>query len=45
MLPRELKSEQFSSYPPEARKLATDYIGILQRLKSLITTSNSLLSA
>lgn len=32
MLPRELKSEQFSSYPPEARKLATEYIGILQRL-------------
>jgi hypothetical protein len=32
MLPRELKPEQFSSYPPEARKLVTNYIGVLQRL-------------
>jgi hypothetical protein len=32
MLPRDLKSEQFSSYPPEARKLATDYIGTMHRL-------------
>jgi hypothetical protein len=32
MLPADLKPEQFNSYPPEARKLATNYIGVLQRL-------------
>ena len=32
MLPRELKPEQFNSYPPEARKLVTQYIGPLQKL-------------
>jgi hypothetical protein len=32
MLPAELKPEQFSGYPPEARKLALDYLGTLQRL-------------
>lgn len=32
MLPRDLKPEQFSGYPPEARKLVTGYIGALQRL-------------
>jgi hypothetical protein len=32
MLPRDLKPEQFNGYPPEARKLATNYVGALQRL-------------
>jgi hypothetical protein len=32
MLPRDLKPEQFSSYPPEAKKLVTNYITALQRL-------------
>ncbi|HXN53586.1 MAG TPA: hypothetical protein VN943_16760 [Candidatus Acidoferrum sp.] len=32
MLPRNLKLEQFNGYPPEARKLVTDYIAALQRL-------------
>jgi hypothetical protein len=32
MQPLDLKPEQFSGYPPEARKLAADYIGSLQRL-------------
>ena len=32
MLPSDLKPEQFSGYPPEARKLVTDYVGALQRL-------------
>ncbi len=32
MLPRDLKPEQFKEYPPEARKLVTDYVGALQRL-------------
>ena len=32
MLPRDLKAEQFSHYPPEARKLVTNYIPALQRL-------------
>jgi hypothetical protein len=32
MLPLDLKPEQFNSYPPEARKLVTDYLGVLQRL-------------
>jgi hypothetical protein len=32
MLPRDLKPEQFSGYPPEARKLATNYLGALREL-------------
>jgi hypothetical protein len=32
MLPRDLKPGQFSGYPPEARKLLTNYIAALQRL-------------
>jgi hypothetical protein len=32
MLPRDLKPEQFKSYPPEAKKLAMDYLGALQPL-------------
>jgi hypothetical protein len=32
MLPRDLKPEQFSGYPPEARKLVTEYVEALQRL-------------
>ncbi len=32
MLPRDLKPEQFAGYPPEARKLVANYLGILQRL-------------
>src|SRR5581483_7164840 len=32
MLPRELKPEQFRDYPPEAKKLATDYVATLQSL-------------
>src|SRR5258708_14333759 len=32
MLPRALNPEQFSGYPPEARKLVTKYLGALQRL-------------
>jgi len=32
MLPRELKLEQFASYPPEARKLIADYLSTVQRL-------------
>jgi hypothetical protein len=32
MLPRDLKAELFQAYPPEARKLVTNYIGALQRL-------------
>jgi len=32
MLPSDLKPEQFKNYPPEARKLATDYVAALQRL-------------
>ena len=32
MPPVELKPEQFSGYPPEARKLATNYLAALQRL-------------
>ena len=30
MLPRDLKPEQFKSYPPEARKLVIDYLAALQ---------------
>ena len=32
MLPRDLKPEQFNSYPPEARRLATKYLPTLQQL-------------
>ena len=32
MLPSDLKPELFSGYPPEARKLVTEYVGALQRL-------------
>jgi hypothetical protein len=32
MLPRDLRPDQFSGYPPEARKLVTNYIAALQRL-------------
>ena len=32
MLPANLKPEQFSGYPPEARKLAIEYLGVFQRL-------------
>ena len=32
MLPRELKAEQFTGYPPLARKLATDHLHGLQNL-------------
>ena len=35
MLPRDLKPEHFKSYPPEARKLVTGYIGTLQTLPSV----------
>ncbi len=32
MLPRELKPEQFAGYPPEARKVVTNYLATLQQL-------------
>ena len=32
MLPCDLRPKQFSGYPPEARKLVTNFIGALQRL-------------
>jgi len=32
MLPRDLKAEQFSGYPPEGRKLVIHYLGALRRL-------------
>jgi len=32
MLPRDLKTEQFAGYPPEARKLVANYLGTLQQL-------------
>ena len=32
MLPRELRADLFNGYPPEARKLVTNYLGALQRL-------------
>ena len=32
MLPRDLKPELFSGYPPEAKKLVTNYIAALQHL-------------
>jgi hypothetical protein len=32
VLPRDLKPEHFAGYPPEARKLVTNYLGTLQHL-------------
>jgi hypothetical protein len=32
MLPADLKPEQFSAYPPEAKKLAVDYLGTFRQL-------------
>ncbi|HWC19308.1 MAG TPA: hypothetical protein VG498_20015 [Terriglobales bacterium] len=32
MLPRDLKPEHFNTYPPEAKRLATNYISTFQRL-------------
>ena len=32
MLPSQLKPEHFAGYPPEARKLATDYVSLFRRL-------------
>ena len=32
MLPSDLKPERFTGYPPEARKLVTNYVAVLQRL-------------
>ena len=32
MLPSDLKPELFNGYPPEARKLVTNYVGALQPL-------------
>ena len=32
MLPRDLKAEKFASYPPEARKIVTQYLSTLQLL-------------
>jgi hypothetical protein len=32
MLPRDLKAEQFAGYPPQARKLAVNNLGVLQKL-------------
>ena len=32
MLPRDLKPEQFSGYPPEAKKLCSDYLDALRPL-------------
>ncbi|PYX80101.1 MAG: hypothetical protein DMG70_25175 [Acidobacteria bacterium] len=32
MLPRDLKPEQFSGYPPAAKELVTNYLGALQKL-------------
>jgi hypothetical protein len=32
MQPADLKPEQFKSYPPEARKLVTQYLGVLRQL-------------
>jgi hypothetical protein len=32
MLPSDLKPEHFASYPPEARKLVTNYLGTLRQL-------------
>ena len=35
MLPGQLQAEQFKSYPPEARKLAADNLGLLRRMPLL----------
>lgn len=32
MLPTDLKAEQFGAYPPEAKKLAIEYLGTFERL-------------
>ena len=32
MLPSDLKPQQFSGYPPQARKLVTDYLEVLRKL-------------
>ena len=32
MLPRDLKPQLFNGYPPEAKKLVTNYLSVLQRL-------------
>ena len=32
MLPRDLKPEHFSAYPPEAKRVSTSYMGTFQRL-------------
>lgn len=32
MLPRDLKPEHFANYPPEARRLITDYLGTIRQL-------------
>ena len=32
MLPQDLKTEHFAGYPPEARKLVTNYLGTLRQL-------------
>jgi hypothetical protein len=32
MLPADLKAEQFSAYPPQAKKLALEYLGTFERL-------------
>src|SRR6266480_3816132 len=32
MLPSDLKPKQFSGYPPQAKKLVTDYLETLRRL-------------
>ena len=32
MLPRELKAEQFSSYPPQAKALAVENLAVLREL-------------
>jgi hypothetical protein len=39
MLPSELKPEHFQSYPPEARKLITDYLGTMQLLPLVYVAS------
>ena len=39
MLPIDLKPEQFKDYPPEARKLVTEYVGALQQLPLIFVAS------
>jgi hypothetical protein len=39
MLPADLKPAQFSGYPPEARKLALDYLATFQRLPLIFLPS------